>query len=672
MPFDKIDPNFLARFLESSRSAGITIIHRKPSIGYLAALLMFAIVGYCAKVHAQSYSITQIGLTGANYTYSTSGGIYEYSFPWEINQNGDALGGSARYSAAGSSLGYDAWYFNGSSTQLIGLTGPNYSYAASGGTYEQASAVGINNSGGAIGNSARYSSAADALGYDAWYFNGSSSQPIGLNGTDYSYATADGTYENSSAGEINDQNDVIGTSTRFSSTGTALGYDAWIFNGSTTVQMGLTGTSYSYPASGGTYESSNAYGENNSGDAIGISYRYDSTGDSLGYDCYYFNGSSTQLIGLTGGIYSYSGTGANTQENMPAGINDAGDAIGNANRYSSTGGSLGSDSWFFNGSSTEPIGLTGTNYSYATSGGTFQSSLPYAMNNAGDVVGTSARYNSAGTSLGVDCWFFGGSTNRQIGLVGSPYISTTTSGNTEYSAPVNMNSAGDVCGYSWRYNSLGPYLGQDAWYFNGSSTQSIGYAGAGYSYSTSGGTFEYSDGGDMNGAGDVIGFSYRYTSSGAFRGQGGWFFDSATDATTLLQFSVDNAIGYGITAPEVLTSSGAVLGYYQVYSGSTVVDNAFYWSASSGFTDLGALVNGGLSAAGWQMLQNIYGPVGSDLNGYPQFIVGEGQINGDSTGTDVYFLSAVVPEPASLSILAVAPLALLIRRRVTITTSPAN
>ena len=78
------------------------------------------------------------------------------------------------------------------------------------------------------------------------------------------------------------------------------------------------------------------------------------------------------------------------------------------------------------------------------------------------------------------------------------------------------------------------------------------------------------------------------------------------------------------------------------------------------------MINGGLSATDWQNLELVLGAGGATLDGYPQFIAGDGLINGDALGNDTYFLSLVVPEPASLSILALAPLALLIRRRTPI------
>jgi hypothetical protein len=417
---------------------------------------------------------------------------------------------------------------------------------------------------------------------------------------------------------------------------------------------------------------------NDAGDIDGYSNRYSSTGNALGFDSWIFNGSSTLQIGLTGTTYSYAATGGLYESSFPNAINAAGDVAGTSTRYSSGGTNLGDDAWYFNGSSTQQIGLMGTNYSYAASGGTYQISQPIQVNAMGEVIGGSYRYSSTGDSLGVDAWIYNGSTTRQIGLTGTNYSYAVTGGTYQSSSPEAINAAGDVVGYSQRFSSSGVPLGQDAWYYNGSTNQQIVVNGAGDSYVTSAGTCETSYPYEMNATGDVIGNSYRYSSTGNSLGQDGWFFNSSTDSTDLLQFSVDSSNGYSYTAPEVLTDAGAVLGYYDLYNGSTLEgQDAFYWSESNGFHDLGTLVNGGLSASGWDALQSVISASDNDVNGYPQFVVGYGLLNGQelsnnsSVGSSVFLLSAIVPEPASLALTAI-PMILLTLRRNRITTSPAN
>jgi len=554
------------------------------------------------------YIVDEIGLTGSNYSYATSGGIYQDIEPWQLNAAGQVIGYSLRYSSSGGDLGGDSWIYNGSSTEQIGLTGTNYSYATSGGTYQASAPSDLNAAGQVIGYSIRYSSSGGDLGGDSWIYNGSSTQQIGLTGANYSYATSDGTYQISGPVQLNAAGQVIGNSLRYSSSGDPLGSDSWIYNGSSTQQIvGLTGTNYSYPTYDGTYQSSLPVCINAAGQVIGYSYRNSSSGGFLGLDSWIYNGSSTQQIGLTGTNYSYGPSGGTYQESQPQELNAAGQVIGHSWRYSSSGGYLGQDSWIYNGSSTEQIvGLTGTNYSYATSGGTFQYSQPQQLNAVGQVIGTSSRFSSSG---------------------------------------------GD--------------LGQDSWIYNGLSAQQIGLTGTNYSYATSGGIYQYSYTEQLNAAGQVIGYSNRYDASGDSLGQDGWFFDSATDQTTLLQFSVDSATNYSDTDPTILTDSGVVLGTYELYSGS--VDDGshlFYWSKGNGFSDLGALVSGGLSAQGWQNLASVFDAEGSAADGSPLFITGYGQPVGMEAGSQsAFLLSQNVPEPVTASLLIVASSALFLRQR---------
>ena len=166
--------------------------------------------------------------------------------------------------------------------------------------------------------------------------------------------------------------------------------------------------------------------------------------------------------------------------------------MGYSNRYSTTGISLGQDSWFYNGSSTQQIGLVGTNYSYAASGGTYQESYPQWLNTVGQVMGYSNRYSTAGNSLGQDSWFYNGSSTQQIGLLGTNYSYAALGGTYQFSYPEQLNTAGQVIGVSGRYDSAGNNLGYDSWFYNGSSTQQIGLTGTNYSYATIGGTYQYS------------------------------------------------------------------------------------------------------------------------------------------------------------------------------------
>jgi hypothetical protein len=610
------------------------------------------------------YTIDETGLTGTNYGYSVSGGTYQDSLLVQLNAAGQVTGDSARFDSSGDNLGQDSWFYDGSTTQQIGLSGTNYSYSDSGGTYQSSMPQQLNAAGQVIGYSYRYSSSGDSLGLDAWLYSGNSTQQIGLTGTNYSFPAVGGTYQVSAPVQLNSAGQAIGTSARYDNSGDSLGQDSWFFNGSSTQQIGLTGSNYSYAAAGGTFQQSDVYQLNAAGQVIGDAFRYSSTGDSLGIDAWLYNGNSTQQIGLSGTNYSYPVSDGIYQSSEPLLLNSVGQVAGYSTRYTSSGTFLGTDSWLFNGSSTQQIGLGGTNYSYSLSGGTFESSEPLLLNAAGQVAGYSTRYSSAGGYLGQDSWYYNGSSTKQIGLTGTNYSYPATGGNYQNSQAQQLNAAGQVIGYSTRYSSIANNLGQDAWIYNGSVTQQIGLTGTNYSYAATGGTYQYSNASQLNAAGQAIGYSSRYDSTGNSLGQDGWFFDLATDKTTLLQFSVDSATQNSQTDPQVLTDAGVVLGSYELYSGA--VDegqHAFYWSQSNGFSDLGALVSGGLSAAGWQDLSDVFDAEGSAADGSPLFIAGDGLISGQSGGNSTYLLSQNVPEPRAGSLVLLAGSGVFLRRR---------
>jgi hypothetical protein len=335
--------------------------------------------------------------------------------------------------------------------------------------------------------------------------------------------------------------------------------------------------------------------------------------------------------------------------------------------------------------STVAIGLTGANYSYAytgTGGGTAQSSRPSSLTNkSGQVIGESDRLNANGFALGNDAWLFDGTTTVPIGLTGPAYgytISAASGGIYQSNYANGINDSGQAIGRSERYGPPGFDIGTDAWIFDGTSTHFIGLTGGIYSHTSANGFIQqYGVATQLNNAGQAAGYAYRYDSSGNSLGQGAWFFDSNTDTTTELVFSIDTANNYAYTNPDLLTGTGVVLGNYELFDGSNDLGGrAFYWSESAGFHDLGALVPGGLSAFAWQFLADVYasatpGAVGLFGDESPQYILGDGFIAGQSGPLNMQdlavnnrsvFLLTAVPEPTSSLISASGSLAVLIRR----------
>lgn len=644
------------------------------------SIILFCACGLTIAQTPPNYTVTQIGLIGPNYTYiATDGYTNPYSEAYGLNAAGQAVGYSNRYDSSGDSLGEDVWIESNGLTQAVGLTGNNYSYPVASGTYQYSSlgrfGITIDPAGQFFGETNRYDASGNTLGFDAWFYNGSTVQQVGLIGPGYIWVMGGGVYEYSEEAAMNNVGQAIGSSERYNSSGNFLGDDSWFFSGGATIPIGLTGGIYSYnytgAGGGGVVQISMPGVINDAGDAIGSSNRFTSTGANLGQDSWFFNGATSQEVGLVGPIYSYPVAGGGTFEQIIANrLNSAGDVTGVSMRYNSLPAHLGQDAWIFNGTTTQQIGLTGSQYQYTLSsssgGGIYEQSGVIALSNAGQAIGESYRFNSAGSQIGSDAWLFDGTTTRQIGLVGPGYSFTSTQpggGIDEDSIPTAINNAGKIIGGSSRYASNGAPLGGDAWFYNGSTTQAIGLSGPGYSYSSNGDIYQSSGQMMINNNPDaqVLGISHRYGATGNSLGQAAWFFDSATGITTPLLFSTE-ANGYGYTEPMVLTNTGVVLGYYDLFSASNGGQiDAFYWSEQYGFYDLGALVNGSISAAGVSDLTDADFAANALADGSPQFILAYGEMP-NSEGVGVFLMNAV-PEPTPFACATIAIASVFQRKR---------
>jgi hypothetical protein len=198
------------------------------------------------------------------------------------------VGQSSRFSGA-TPLGQDAWLYNGSSTLQIGLTGAGYER---GDGYRMSQTLFLNEQGQVAGQSNRYSGTT-ALGQDAWLYNGSSTLQIGLTGA--GYETSDG-YRNSQARFLNGQGQVAGYSQRISTDYSDLGRDAWLYDGSSTLQIGLTGAGYE--ASNG-FRYSEAWFLNGQGQVAGYSQRISTDSDDLGESAWLYDPNMNQTFDFT-------------------------------------------------------------------------------------------------------------------------------------------------------------------------------------------------------------------------------------------------------------------------------------------------------------------------------------------------------------------------------------
>src|SRR5262249_4991024 len=195
-------------------------------------------------------------------------------------------------------------------------------------------------------------------------------------------------------------------------------------------------------------------------------------------------------------------------------------------------------------------------------------------------------------------------------------------------------------------------LGLSAWLYNGTTTVQIGLTGPEYTRSDG---YKYTDilYTRLNQAGQVAGDSYRYNGGGTQLGQDAWFYDPTLDKTFTLNLST-RSDGYAYSyVSNYFGDNGLVLGAYTLFDAldNNLGDRAFSFTVADGLHDLGALVDGGLTANGWEYLASAFRD-----NGLGQ-ILGSGLLS--QSGGGLAYLLTPVPEPSTLTLAAIALTALL-------------
>jgi hypothetical protein len=281
------------------------------------------------------------------------------------------------------------------------------------------------------------------------------------NGTDPSPGSNGNTYlENAQIYFAGPNGGVVGTSTEYAAYNGYIGGGssaAWYFNGTNTVQIGLTSSIYQNQARNNIFNASvanTAYGNSRimAGNYItGTSQRFDATGatsTSLGADAWIYNAT----------------TNATTAISLPTYIAPTAATV--------TGGTVG--------------------YSYvATTGGTFESmgggagSDSMQTSASGTAAGVISGYfnpttGTQGVSAGTDAFYFNGTSSVTIGLIDGSNLKTVGTGVAPYtrnSAIVRINSTGEVLGYSSHYLSNGTQAGNDMWFYNPANATGTGASG---------------------------------------------------------------------------------------------------------------------------------------------------------------------------------------------------
>jgi hypothetical protein len=599
------------------------------------------VVGYSNRYNGGSTQLGQsvwfydgantidIGLTGSDHTFING---YKWSEAFELTESGQVIGRSNRYTFIGDVpvVGYSAWIYDGATTVEVGFTGVEHTRNDG---KKESYPYDLNESGLVIGISQRYSGSS-TFGSSAWLYDGSSTIDIGLTGADY---TADNGSKSSFVAELNEAGQVVGGSRRYNggSFFANLGNTAWLYVGGARTEIGLMDNEHTNSSG---YQSNFTEQLNEAGQVSGYAYLYNGGNTQLGQSAWLYDGTNTVHIGLTGAEHTRND---GYRYNSVSELHEAGTVLGYTNRYNGGSTEMGRSIWLYDGVTTVHLGLTGAEH---TQNDGYKNSSASQVNEAGQVVGFSTRYNS-GISNGVSAWLYNGTTTVNIGLTGAEY---TRNDGYKVSFPSNLNASGQAIGKSDRYNGGSTPKGESIWLYNGTSTINVGLAGSEHTRSDG---YKISFAIDLNEAGQVIGRSYRYNGSSSLMGWDGWIYDPVLDQTFTLNTST-RSDGFAYSTPHFLGEDGLVLGTHTLYDAlDNGVESAFYFTVADGLQELGPLVAGGLPANGWESLADAV-----RRNRLGQ-LLGYGKLTSQSAGQMAYLLTPV-PEPSGAMLLMAAAFAL--------------
>jgi hypothetical protein len=607
-------------------------------------LKLLAVAGLCAaNIQAQpQFSIKEVGPVGAE---------YQSSNPRLLNDVGQVAGLAYR-SSHPQTLGSDAWFDDGTSTVQLGFTGPGYEQSNGYRRTELRDDPGtgaplrsLNDAGWVVGRSFRYDGFSNGNGTDTWLYDGTRTLQLGFTGP--GYERYDGVRMSDSDASLNEAGQVLGYSFRYDG-GEHEGVDAWLYDGTSTLRLGLSGPAYER-ADG--CRTSYAKDLNEAGQVVGTSKRYkrrattECNDADVGQDVWRFDGTNTVRLGFTGAGYERPD---GYRKSIPLdgfgkALNEAGEVAGGSERYDASGNLKGTDAWLYNRTGMVQIGLIGTGYVSPTG---YRYSGADVLNEAGQVAGISIR--QVPPTSGVDAWVYdGASTVRIGGLTGTPYESAQCGPD---SRPQFLNEAGQVAGTSehvrevWNEENGCLTYSEDAWFFDGTVPILIGLtgAGSGANYASTKGE-RHNKVAFLNDAGHAAGETHRYVGAD-FRGQDAWIYDSANDKTYPINLSIRPSDGDAVSLIRHLDDSGFALGIYFLYDQTTNADlgnRAFYFSLAEGKAyPLEELVAGGIAAQGWRSLEV---PVESNARGQ---ILGFGELQ---DGRRRAFLLTPIPETRACS-----------------------
>jgi hypothetical protein len=588
-----------------------------------------------AAAQTQTFSARDIGPADTEHTRSTDG--YRSNSIQIANDGSYVAGRAKRFAEDGTDLGYSLWLNDGSETKTFFLSGIQDSDSSG---YQSGSVEFISDNGHLAGSSNRY---LDGIrnGSFAWVYNPHVANPKPKRVGFYkSKNTNNVGYRLSSIGILNNNGQAAGISNVYFGSRYLKGETVWIYDGSTTIEIGLLDevhhNAYGMPDNelklmndagivagearqsgvdgtsawvyngtetlpiglldaGHTDETNNSSKNwvreiNEAGHIAGRAWRNNFNGVNEGQTAWVYNGSETIPVSLSDPKHTYNNF---YRYGSVVSLNEAGQALGYSHSYANPA-PAGNSSWLFNGSTTVVIGLMDDEH---TRNDGINRMNAYDLSESGYVLGYSERFSETDVELGESPWRYNSANGEtlNISLINAEH--TRSSDGFRRSNLYFLNEAGQAAGWAIRYNAAGDEIGTSGQFFDGSTSHAIGLKGAAHTDPSTG--YQNNRADILTDDGLVAGAAYR--SGDQYLGRTAWFFDG-TETISMGNLSV-NSNGYAFSEITRITDDGIALGFYKKYDENDYsVDYGFAYHTDWGFIELGAVIEPDPEQPDWQYL----------------------------------------------------------------------